>query len=210
MPKVVDHDERRRLVARTAADLVAAGGVEALTTRNVAEAAGYSTAVVSHYFVDKDDLLLATFQFASDRSRDRFTAATDRPATDPAQRLERGLDALLAITTEQRDDWRVFLAFWGTAATRPDLAAQQAARVRSAYERVAALLRQDDDLRLRGEALVNAARRLIVTVQGIATYAAFDQEDWPAARQRRVLADELADVRARARTAAVGRRQRDR
>lgn len=205
MPKLVDHDERRRLVAATAASLVVAGGVEALTTRHVAEAAGFSTAVVSHYFDGKDDLLLATFQWASDRARDRFTAAIDGPGS-AASRLESGLTALLAVDEDQRADWRVFLAFWGTAATRPDLAAQQAARVRSAYDRVAALLREDDELHLRGEALAHSARRLIVTVQGIATYSAFDPEDWPAARQRRVLADELVDVRRRAREG----RQRDR
>jgi len=198
MPKLVDHDERRRQVAATAAGLVVAGGVEALTTRHVAEATGYSTAVVSHYFDGKDDLLLATFQWASDRARDRFTAAIGGPGS-AASRLESGLEALLAIDADQQADWRVFLAFWGTAATRPDLAAQQAARVRSAYDRVAVLLREDDDLHLRGEALAHAARRLIVMVQGIATYSAFDPEDWPAARQRRVLADELADVRRRAR-----------
>lgn len=205
MPKLVDHDERRRQVAATAAGLVVAGGVEALTTRHVAEAAGFSTAVVSHYFDGKDDLLLATFQWASDRARDRFTAAIAGPG--PAdRRLESGLQALLAIDEEQRADWRVFLAFWGTAATRPELAEQQAIRVRSAYDRVAALLSEDDALHLRGDALAHAARRLIVTVQGIATYSAFDPADWPAARQRRVLADELADVRRRARDG----RQRDR
>lgn len=39
MPRHVDHGARRDLVAPTAADLVAAEGLEALTVRRVAEAA---------------------------------------------------------------------------------------------------------------------------------------------------------------------------
>ena len=57
MPKQVDHERRRRAVAAVAADLVAAEGRRALTVRNVADAAGYSTTVVSHYFDDLADLL---------------------------------------------------------------------------------------------------------------------------------------------------------
>ncbi len=57
MPKQVDHEQRRREVAAVAADLVAAHGRRALTVRNVADAAGYSTTVVSHYFDDLADLL---------------------------------------------------------------------------------------------------------------------------------------------------------
>ena len=55
------------LAGAVCAALVVAGGVEALTTRHVAEATGYSTAVVSHYFDGKDDLLLAVTSHATSK-----------------------------------------------------------------------------------------------------------------------------------------------
>ena len=52
MPKIVDHEERRREVTLAAARIVIESGRSALTARNVAEATGWSTTVVSHYFDD--------------------------------------------------------------------------------------------------------------------------------------------------------------
>src|SRR6476660_7853014 len=75
MPTYVDHHARRLQVTEVAAEIVAARGVEALTVRAVAAATGFSTAVVSHYFLDKRDLLRSTFRAAANRSTSRFESA---------------------------------------------------------------------------------------------------------------------------------------
>lgn len=191
MPKIVDHDERRAQVAQVAARLVAEEGVDALTTRNVAEAAGFSTAVVSHYFADKEDLLLATYRHASDHIRERQQAALQAPGR-MRERVTRALEALLPVNADAREDWLVLLAFWGKAASSEALAAEQAARVHSAYARIAELLAEEPGL--TKEQRMNAARSLVVTVQGISTYAAFDTADWSPKRQRQVLRDQIAAV----------------
>ncbi len=67
MPARGDHGQRRQQVARIAADLVAADGLAAATRRRIAEAAGCSTTVVSHYFTDKRDLVTATYREVGDR-----------------------------------------------------------------------------------------------------------------------------------------------
>lgn len=159
-----------------AADIVAASGVEALTVRGVAARAGYSTALVSHYFTDKRDLLRSTFRAAADRSTQRFEAAS-RPG---GEALVGCLEALLPMEAETQRDWRVFIAFWGVAATDEELRVEQALRVRSARERIAAVLADRGARRLQ-------ARGLLTVVQGIAVQALFDPEDWTPRRQ----ADEL-------------------
>ena len=189
MPKIVDHDARRRQVAARAVEIVATEGIDALTTRSVAGAAGYSTAVVSHYFEGKDDLLLATFRLASDRARDRFVAAVD--AAVPDQRLARGLEALLPTSEEARQEWSVFLAFWGKAIALPELAAEQAARVRSASSRVARLMEVGPGAGVPRGRRADVARQLLVAVQGISTYAVFDPQEWGPQRQRRMLRTQL-------------------
>ena len=199
MPAPVDHDERRLFVASVAADLVAERGVAALTVRNVADAAGTSTAIVSHYFQDKRDLLLETYRAAADRSTLRFEAA----ANEPGARLGDCLEALLPTDTERMTDWRLFYAFWGIAATDSALAAEQATRTRSARQRVERIIRLQAGR--DGEAsdvdAATSARRLLALVQGIAMQAVFDPEDWSARKQRTFLRSELRS--------AAGGRSRD-
>jgi len=77
MPARGDHDQRRRDVARIAADLVATGGLAAATHRRIAEASGASTTVVSHYFTDKHDLVKTTYTEVGDRVTARLHAAAD-------------------------------------------------------------------------------------------------------------------------------------
>src|SRR6201997_2574134 len=137
MPRYVDHDARRRHIAATAAELVGTRGLEALTFRNVAEAAGSSTTVLTHYFSGKRDLLQFTFEAVAERSGARF---------DEAQRggggLRDCLEALLPLDPGRQTEWRLLTCYWGTAVSDPSLAKAQARHVRSAQRRIESLLRQ--------------------------------------------------------------------
>ena len=189
VPRYVDHDARRDLVARVAADLIAEHGLEALTVRRVAEAAGYSTTVVSHYFTDRRDLVTATYRAAAARSSARFDAAL----VDAADPLQSCLEALLPMDDERLRDWRTRFAFWALAVADSDLAREQDGRVQSARRRLAAVLEQE---RARGRVpaaldLADTAYRLLVLVHGIGTHAAFDPGYWTAERQRAAVRTEI-------------------
>ena len=185
MPRYVDHAVRRRHVAATAAELVGTYGLDALTFRNVADAAGCSTTVVTHYFADKRDLLLSTFREVADRLGARF---------DEAQRAGKGLrpclEALLPLDAPRRTEWRLLTCFWGVAISDPEFAAEDAGHVRSAQARIKALLGNDypeaTDLELDV-----VSRRLVTIVHGLGAQSALDPDHWSAAEQRRVLAHEL-------------------
>jgi AcrR family transcriptional regulator len=179
MPKYVDHHARRLLVTEVAAEIVAARGVEALTVRGVAAAAGFSTAVVSHYFLDKRDLLRSTFRAAANRSTARFESASAADRRSVVSCLE----ALLPLDDDSRRDWRVFVAFWGTAASDEELAMEQRGRVRSARARIEHLLAELTHAGRSAPQLRPVARSLLTLVQGIATQAVFDPGDWTPRRQ---------------------------
>jgi AcrR family transcriptional regulator len=179
MPKYVDHHARRLLVTEVAAEIVAARGVEALTVRGVAAAAGFSTAVVSHYFLDKRDLLRSTFRAAANRSTARFESASAADRRSVVSCLE----ALLPLDDDSRRDWRVFVAFWGTAASDEELAMEQRDRVRSARARIEHLLAELTHAGRSAPQLRLVARSLLTLVQGIATQAVFDPGDWTPRRQ---------------------------
>ncbi len=188
MPRYVDHDARRRHIAATAAELVGTRGLEALTFRNVAEAAGSSTTVLTHYFTDKRDLLRSTFEAVAERSGARF---------DEAQRhgggLRECLEALLPLDPERQTEWRLLTCYWGMAVSDPNLAQAEARHVRSAQRRIESLLRQHYP-QIADAELEIVARRLVTLVHGLGAHSALDPGHWSPADQRRVLAHELSSL----------------
>jgi AcrR family transcriptional regulator len=188
MPRYVDHDARRRHIAATAAELVGTRGLEALTFRNVADAAGSSTTVLTHYFADKRDLLLSTFQAVAKRSGARFDEAKRRGGG-----LRECLEALLPLDAERQTEWRLLTCYWGTAVSDPGLAGEQARHVRSAQRRIESLLREQHPQAADAEREV-VARRLITLVHGLGAHGALDPDHWSPAEQRRVLRHELGSL----------------
>jgi TetR/AcrR family transcriptional repressor of bet genes len=193
MPARTDHDERRQRVARLAADLVADGGLAAATHRRIAEAAGCSTTIVSHYFSGKRDLVTATYQEVGDRVADRVEAA--RGTEDPLAAI---LAALLPLDADRTRDWRLLFTFLGLAATDAELTAEQRARAGAARAQVEAAL-EDDKQAGRippGTDVAAAARHLLSLVLGMGMQALFDPAEWPPDRMRAAVADAVQQVRA--------------
>lgn len=189
MPKNVDHASRRRDVTAVAAELIATQGRSALTVRNVANSAGFSTTIVSHYFDDISDLLHEVYEFATDRARCRIESVLARDATDV-----RGLiEAVLPLDDERQQDWRIWFAFWSEAVAVPTFTSEQRQRARITTQRIRACLQQlDSDGRLPASTdIALAADRLSALIPGIAAGAIFDPVRWTATRQRKILQDEL-------------------
>jgi AcrR family transcriptional regulator len=192
MPRQVDHDARRLEVAEVAARLIAQVGVERVTVRELAKAAGYSTAIVSHYFADKRQLLLFTYQAAAQAAQARVDAILKEAPDD----LIGSIEALLPLDEARHRDWQVWLSFWGMAIGDPQFAAEQRSRVLETRKRIEKVLRAmaangklppDSDFDL-------IARELLTMVNGLAVQAGFDPADWPAERQRKVLRQFVAPL----------------
>ncbi|MFL1526247.1 TetR/AcrR family transcriptional regulator [Pseudomonas sp. O230] len=66
MPKIVDHEERRRQICDVLLDLVAEVGVPGATIREVAARSGRSVGVIGHYFHNRHDLLLGGLRRAAE------------------------------------------------------------------------------------------------------------------------------------------------
>lgn len=188
MPIVVDHAAARERIAELAADIVATEGVAALTMRRVAQAAGASRSIVSTYFTDMRDLLLATFERAGDRQAARFEVAVARGA-----RLEECLETLLPLDARRLRDWRVIIAYLGMSVADPELAAIERRRIDGARRRVDALVVRDRGLP-RGTAQTRReARTLVALVLGIAVDVAFEPGSVPSPAARRRLRDALRE-----------------
>ncbi|MEM9745071.1 MAG: TetR/AcrR family transcriptional regulator [Actinomycetota bacterium] len=180
MPKVVDRDERRATIAAAAAEAIADEGIEQATLKSIAARAGVTTGAVTHYFSDKDDVVLAALLHADEAMRSRLDAALDL-GRSPVDAL---LDALPNDETSRRD-WLVWRTF-SDAAIRSEFLRSQHRRSQSQWLDTAtqALAGGDgvtpDDARLDAELVV-------AVVDAIGDAAAIDPGAWPIARQRSLL-----------------------
>ena len=121
MPKKVDHQERRELIADALMRVAADQGLEAVSLRHVAAAAGVSAGMVQHYFRTKDEMMAFALSVVRERSQVRVTDAVARLGDDPPPRLllRTMIAALLPLDERTRDDGRVALAFLAYTAVRP-------------------------------------------------------------------------------------------
>ncbi|MGO4255928.1 TetR/AcrR family transcriptional regulator [Marmoricola sp. RAF53] len=121
MPKIVDHDMRRAELADVVLDLIAESGIKAVTTRAVAERAGWSTGVVSHYFGSHHGLLLAALRRAAEVQGRMFREARAASGDqEPMARLKTLFRSALPLTERRLAMCRVFLVFYAEAGVAPE------------------------------------------------------------------------------------------
>ncbi|MER7419524.1 TetR family transcriptional regulator C-terminal domain-containing protein [Micromonospora peucetia] len=121
MPKKVDPQERRRLIADALMRVAAKQGLEAISLRHVAAEAGVSPGMVQHYFRTKDEMMMFALAVVGERSQTRVTEAVARLGDNPSPRalLRTMIAALLPLDEQTRDDGRVALGFLAYTAVRP-------------------------------------------------------------------------------------------
>ena len=121
MPKRVDHTERRTLIADALITVAAQQGLEAVSLRHVAAAAGVSSGMVQHYFRTKDEMMRFAMAAVRERTERRITEATARLGADPAPRdlIRTIITGILPLAEDSRAYGRVGLAFLAYTAVRP-------------------------------------------------------------------------------------------
>ena len=189
MPVFVDHEERRRQVIAVASRLIAAAGLDAVTVRDVAEAADCSTAIVSHYFHNKRELLFLTYNSSIDRASERCDVALAAADGD----LKALLTELMPVGEEQLIEWKIWLAFWARAVADEEIAKVQRGCILRTRGDILRIMR---DLDAKGEMasgvdLEDEARRILTLLIGLAVQVLFDPADWPAERQHALIDGEL-------------------
>jgi AcrR family transcriptional regulator len=188
MPLIVDHEERRHLIASVVKRMVAAYGMEAVTVRAVAREAGFSSTIVSHYFRDKRDLMSFTYSTIRARAIEMIDEAIASNA-DMLTCFER----LLPVNEANLADWQAWFGFWGKATSDANLAAERVAGTEGTQN---LFLRILDHACRRGELsehldLEIHAYRLQMFVNGLASFVVMQPKAWPPERQHAMMAAEI-------------------
>ncbi|MDR7102395.1 TetR/AcrR family transcriptional regulator [Croceicoccus sp. BE223] len=120
MPLIVDHDKRRAVIADIVKEMIAETGIDSVTVRAVARKAGYSSTILSHYFRDKQHLLLSAFGSVLSETPVRVQTVMDAGGD-----LLECISALLPITESNLRDWQAWFGFWGKVTHDPALAEER-------------------------------------------------------------------------------------
>jgi AcrR family transcriptional regulator len=111
MPKLADHEQRRRQITEALLRVAAARGLHHAGLRDVAAEAGLSVRLIQYYFGTKEQLLLYATQYLATQLSDRARArvqAVGGPAAGPRAVIE----AILAEALPDDEDSRVFTVIW--------------------------------------------------------------------------------------------------
>lgn len=123
MPKIVDHVERRELIADALLRVIVRDGLSGVSLRHVAAEAGVTAGMVQHYFASKDEMMAFAMRSASARYEARIGAAVERlgEQASPATVVRAVLENFIPRSAEERHDGRITLEFQAYAAGRDDL-----------------------------------------------------------------------------------------
>ncbi len=113
MPKIVDHEERRREVADAVLRLVARQGVTGVTLNDVAAESGWSRGVLTHYFGSKGELLEAALRHGMRTIAANLQAAAAQPQVRRA--IGGALEEILPLDERRLAFSRVYLSFMAEA-----------------------------------------------------------------------------------------------
>ncbi len=102
MPKIVDHDERRRQITDAVCRITLRGGLGAATFREVASEARVSVRLVQHYFGSKAGLLDTTLQHVGERSTARLMRWIESTDGTPRAVLGAFLKSFIPVDDESR------------------------------------------------------------------------------------------------------------
>ena len=125
MPKKVDHDARRREIADALLGLATTEGLESVSLRHVAAAAGVSMGLVQHYFHTKDEMLEFALQHHAQRREQRIVARLSAAGRPPSVReiVRTVLVEVLPLDEVRRSAYLAGVAFFIRALREPRMAA---------------------------------------------------------------------------------------
>jgi AcrR family transcriptional regulator len=122
MPKIVDHEQRRRELGHAVWRVVRRDGVDHASVRTVADEAGWSPGALRHYFTTQSELLGFAMRLVVERIEGRISALNR--AKDAREAVEQVLHELLPLDEERRAENEVWLAFSARALIDTELRAQ--------------------------------------------------------------------------------------
>jgi AcrR family transcriptional regulator len=188
--------DRRIEVANAAWRVIVREGLDRTSMRAIAQELGSSTGVVTHYFRDKEALIL----FALERVFEHVLVDMQAAAQGKTgiEALEQMICTALPLEMSDKDDWKVWVAFLGYSIGREHLVIEHRKRYELLRQfisqeltnlQTANLIRADIDVILEANAL-------IALVDGIGTGVVICPEQFSAQQQQYIVQRHIKTLQA--------------
>ena len=119
VPKLVDHDVRRREIAQAVWAVIAERGIEGVTLRSVAAEAEVSVGRIQHYYASREELVRDSCRELLKAATQRFEAVDD---TTPVEKLRRLILGRIPTTPEFAIGTSIWLAYEAKSVDDPVIA----------------------------------------------------------------------------------------
>jgi AcrR family transcriptional regulator len=180
----MSYADRRIEVVNAAWRVIVREGLDRASMRAIAQELGSSTGVVTHYFRDKEDLILFALERVFENVLEDMKVCTKgRQGID---RLEQMILTALPLNISDKDDWKVWVAFLGYSIGREHLVQEH----RKRYDFLRQIISQElaelqaANLIRAGLDLALEANALIALVDGIGTGVVICPEQFSAEQQQ--------------------------
>ncbi|GMX65356.1 TetR/AcrR family transcriptional regulator [Paenibacillus elgii] len=119
MPKIVDHEKQRHIVAQAALRVIQKFGLEQATVRNIAKEAGLSVGSMRHYFSTQVELFAFCMDLYAQRVQNRVAELTvEKPFLPDLKQL---LLQFLPVNEERTKEIEVWFLFNAKVMIYPEL-----------------------------------------------------------------------------------------
>ena len=133
MAKIVDHEKRRRDIIQVTARIISREGMSAATTRHIAKKANSSLGILTHYFVNKDEIVIGALNWCDKR----FVSRLDQLYSDDYLGLDDFIPLfklLLPLDEISDTEWRVRANLLTYSLTHPKLIKARQEKISYAYK----------------------------------------------------------------------------
>lgn len=192
MPKIVDHEERRKQIAKATWRVILRWGMKGATVRKIAQEAGVSLGALRHYFTTQDELLLFAMKLVKERAAQRIREVQMRDLC-PKEMVIQILLEILPVDDQRMAEMEVWFAFVFHQKYREseseELQVGFFPQIRSILSKL-----QQQDLLQKGLDLETEAEKLYAIIDGIAVHAMLESQRLLPERIEQVLRHHLDSV----------------
>lgn len=194
MPKIVNHEEQRRLVAEAALRVIKHSGLEEATVRKVAKEAGLSAGSMRHYFSTQAELYIFCMNLIAERVEERIVTL---PYEGPLLSDLRGLLLqLLPIDEERVLEMEVWFVFQSKMLAYPELKTVSSAVQNGLYKASLFVLDELEKNKLLrpGLDLEFEAEKLYALIDGLAIHRVLHPNQLSVERMDKLLESHLLSL----------------
>lgn len=169
MPKIVDHEQRKTVIAEAAWRVILNEGIQGATVRSIAKEAGLSLGALRHYFSSQDELLAYAMNLVKERASARVNEILQQELA-PKEKVLLILLELVPINETTMAEMEVWFAFTFHNRHKADEFDAQHDGIYDGVGRLIAYMEQHGLLRKETDAELET-ERLYALIDGVAMHA---------------------------------------